>query len=179
MGGGTMVLAHDSRSRVSAARDGGILTAIIMAVVLATALPAGPAGAQEAAQEAAQPAGPQVIAADRAMSLAATGKLVVVDVRSPQEWQQTGVPAGSLQVTIHQPDGLVGFVDAMNETLGPDHARPVALICARGNRSTLASSALAEAGYTQVYNIREGMLGSPDGPGWLARGLPTEPCGGC
>jgi rhodanese-related sulfurtransferase len=179
MGGGSMVLTHDSRSRVSAARGGGIVSAIMMAVVLAMALPAGPAAAQEAAQEAAQQAGPQVIAADRAMSLAAAGELVVVDVRSPQEWRQTGVPASSLQVTIHQPDGLVGFVDKMNETLGPDHSRPIALICARGNRSTLASSALAEAGYTHVYNIREGMLGSPDGPGWLARGLPTEPCGTC
>ena len=47
----------------------------------------------------------------------------------------------------------------------------------RRKRCCLASSALAEAGYTQVYNIREGMLGSPDGPGWLARGLPTDPCG--
>ena len=174
-----MALTHGSRSRVSAARDGGILTTLTVVAVLAMALPAGPAAAQEAAQEATQRAGAQLIAADRAMSLAAAGAVVVVDVRSPQEWRQTGVPAGSLQVTIHRPDGLVGFLDAMNETLGPDHGRPVALICARGNRSTLASSALAEAGYTQVYNIREGMLGSPDGPGWLARGLPTEPCGKC
>jgi rhodanese-related sulfurtransferase len=67
----------------------------------------------------------------------------------------------------------------MGDTLGEGRNRPIALICARGNRSSLASSALAEAGYTQVYNIREGMLGSPDGPGWLARGLPTDPCSTC
>jgi hypothetical protein len=38
---------------------------------------------------------------------------------------------------------------------------------------------LNEAGYTQVFNIREGMLGNTDGPGWLARGLPTDDCSGC
>jgi rhodanese-related sulfurtransferase len=63
--------------------------------------------------------------------------------------------------------------------LGAGRERPIALICARGNRSTLASAALAEAGYSEIYNVREGMLGSPDGPGWLARGLPTDPCGRC
>jgi len=67
----------------------------------------------------------------------------------------------------------------MGQSLGADRDRPIALICARGNRSTVASSALTQAGYTHVYNIREGMFGSPDGPGWLARGLPTDPCSAC
>jgi rhodanese-related sulfurtransferase len=136
---------------------------------------AAPAVGQVAAQETAG----ELIAADQAMRLAMSGEIVVVDVRSPQEWQQTGVPAGARLVTIHQPDGLIGFIDAMGDALGEDRDRPIALICARGNRSSVASSALAEAGYTQVYNIREGMFGSPDGPGWLARGLPTGPCGTC
>jgi rhodanese-related sulfurtransferase len=136
---------------------------------------AAPAVGQVAAQETAG----ELIAADQAMRLAMSGEIVVVDVRSPQEWQQTGVPAGARLVTIHQPDGLIGFIDAMGDALGEDRDRPIALICARGNRSSVASSALAEAGYTQVYNIREGMFGSPDGPGWLARGLPTDPCSTC
>jgi rhodanese-related sulfurtransferase len=38
---------------------------------------------------------------------------------------------------------------------------------------------LREAGFTQVYNIKEGMMGSSAGPGWIARGLPLEACGGC
>ena len=132
------------------------------------ALGLGPAVAQEQ--------GNRVLTAEQAMRLAAAGDIVVVDVRSPQEWRQTGVPAGAHRVTIHQPDGLIGFLNAMDKSLGDDRSRPIALICARGNRSAVASSALAQAGYTQVYNIREGMFGSPDGPGWLARGLPTKPC---
>ncbi len=176
MGGGIMTPARDSRSRVSRVGDGGtfkvlVLAVLLAAVLLAAGLVAGPAAAQETSGN--------VMGADQAMQLAAAGEIVVVDVRSPQEWQQTGVPAGARLVTIHQPDGLIGFIEAMGDTLGEDRSRPIALICARGNRSSLASSALAEAGYTQVYNIREGMLGSPDGPGWLARGLPTDPCGSC
>jgi len=148
---------------------------LALAAFLVVGLVAGPAVAQETARYTAG----EVIAADQAMRLAASGKIVVVDVRSSQEWQQTGVPAGARLVTIHQPDGLIGFIDAMGDALGENRSRPIALICAQGNRSSVASSALAQAGYTQVYNIREGMFGSPDGPGWLARGLPTDSCGTC
>ncbi|MEE9196148.1 MAG: rhodanese-like domain-containing protein [Alphaproteobacteria bacterium] len=178
-----MTPARDSRSRVSGVGDGGtfkvLVLALLAAVLPAAGLVAGLGGGLAAGPAAAQETSGNVIGADQAMQLAASGEIVVVDVRSPQEWRQTGVPAGARLVTIHQPDGLIGFIDAMGDTLGEDRDRPIALICARGNRSSLASSALAEAGYTQVYNIREGMLGSPDGPGWLARGLPTDPCGTC
>lgn len=166
-----MATARDSRSRVPRLGDGATFKALVLTILVAVGMIATPAAAQDTAGE--------VIAADQAMQLAAAGEIVVVDVRSPQEWQQTGVPAGARLVTIHQPDGLIGFIAAMGDALGEDRSRPVALICARGNRSSVASSALAQAGYTQVYNIREGMLGSPDGPGWLARGLPTDPCGTC
>jgi rhodanese-related sulfurtransferase len=175
MGGGIMTPSRDSRSRVSRVGDGGTFKVLVLAVLIAVGMIAAPAVAQETAQEAVG----ELIAADRAMRLTMSGEIVVVDVRSPQEWQQTGVPAGARLVTIHQPDGLIGFINAMGDTLGEDRDRPIALICARGNRSSVASSALAQAGYTQVYNIREGMLGSPDGPGWLARGLPTDPCSTC
>ena len=170
-----MTPARDSRSRLSRVGDGGTFRVLVLTVLLVAGPLVGPTAAQEAARD---PTG-EVIAADQAMQLAAAGEIVVVDVRSPQEWRQTGVPAGARLVTIHQPDGLIGFIAAMGDALGEDRSRPVALICARGNRSSVASSALAQAGYTQVYNIREGMLGSPDGPGWLARGLPTNPCGTC
>ena len=174
-----MTPARDSRSRLSRVGDGGTFRVLVLTVLLVAGPLVGPTAAQEAAQEAAQDPAGEVIAADQAMQLAAAGEIVVVDVRSPQEWRQTGVPAGARLVTIHQPDGLIGFIVAMGDALGEDRSRPVALICARGNRSSVASSALAQAGYTQVYNIQEGMLGSPDGPGWLARGLPTDPCGTC
>jgi len=120
-----------------------------------------------------------ILSAAQAFELARAEKVTIVDVRSPQEWQQTGVPEGAAQVTIHDPAGLAGFVAAMNEAVDGDLSRPIALICARGNRSTRAQQALREAGFTQVYNIREGMLGSQEGAGWLPQTLPTEPCQSC
>jgi hypothetical protein len=35
------------------------------------------------------------------------------------------------------------------------------------------SARLAEAGFTGIVDVPEGMLGSSAGPGWLARDLPV------
>ena len=120
-----------------------------------------------------------VMTADEASVRVESGELVLIDVRSPQEWRQTGVPRGARRVTIHDPDGLKGFVDAMAAAVGGDLKKPIAVICARGNRSTIAQKALSEAGFTRVFNIREGFIGGPYGPGWVTRGLPVEPCPNC
>jgi hypothetical protein len=34
-------------------------------------------------------------------------------------------------------------------------------------------------GFTNVYNVSEGMAGSKAGPGWIRRGLPIESCKNC
>ncbi len=120
-----------------------------------------------------------VIAADEAARRAAAGDILVIDVRSPGEWRQTGVPKGARRVTIHDPGGLPGFAEAVKVALGGDLKRPIAVICAAGSRSTIAQRFLAKAGFTQVLNIKEGMLGGPYGPGWLPRGLPVERCTAC
>ncbi len=120
-----------------------------------------------------------VMTADEASVRAEAGELALFDVRSRQEWRQTGVPMGARRVTIHDPGGLEGFVDAMAAAVGGDLKKPIAVICARGNRSTLAQKALSEAGFTRVFNIREGFIGGPYGPGWVTRGLPVEPCPNC
>ncbi len=51
---------------------------------------------------------------------------------------------------------------------------PIALICARDVRSNRMSQRLLDAGFTNIIDVPEGMLGSSAGPGWLSRGLPTE-----
>ena len=60
-----------------------------------------------------------------------------------------------------------------------DLQRPIALICATGGRSAYASGMLREAGFSQVYNIGEGMLGNGALPGWVARNLPIRDCDNC
>ncbi len=114
-----------------------------------------------------------------ALARAKRGEVTIIDVRSPQEWKQTGVPAGARPVSIHDPGGIEGFVRAMTRSVNGQLDTPIALICARGNRSTRALSALQAAGFTQVLNIKEGMLGSANGSGWLAQDLPLDPCISC
>ncbi len=122
----------------------------------------------------------ETISARDALDGARSGALTLVDVRSPQEWQKTGLPEGAEAVTIHGPEGLTGFVAAIRARLGEPRDQPIALICASGVRSTAASKALRAAGYTRVLNVREGLFGNQaDGPGWLRSGLPTEPCRSC
>jgi rhodanese-related sulfurtransferase len=117
----------------------------------------------------------QTVAADEVARRVAAGELTLLDVRSVKEWRQTGLPAGAVPATIHGPEGMRGFITAAKAAVGGKTDRPVALICHSGGRSTHAARALEEAGFTHVYNVREGMAGNPmDGPGWIKRGLKTE-----
>jgi rhodanese-related sulfurtransferase len=124
-------------------------------------------------------AGQSVISADEARRLTEGGSLTLIDVRSPTEWRQTGVPEGALAITIHDARGEAGFVEAVLAAVGGDRDRPIAVICASGVRSHRAQQWLADNGFRNVADVREGMLGRGDDPGWLDRGLPVEPCATC
>ena len=120
------------------------------------------------------------IDAGEALQAAHEQRMVLVDVRTPAEWKQTGVAPGAARISVTEhPQGESGFVAEVAALLGGDRSRPVALICRTGRRSALAELLLERSGFTQVYNVAEGMAGSSAGPGWLARGLPTEPCPSC
>jgi rhodanese-related sulfurtransferase len=125
-------------------------------------------------------AGSSIVSAPAALASAAKGDVTLVDVRSAREWRQTGVATGAKRVTIHNPNGIKAFVAEMVRAVGGDKSKPVALICAAGVRSDRAEKILTAAGFTNLQNVSEGMLGRPDaGPGWLNRGLPVTPCPEC
>ena len=126
-------------------------------------------------------AGGEVIDAPRAHDLATAGELVIVDVRTIEEWTQTGVPEGAREVALLPEWGVANptFVDDVLAAVGNDKSTPIALICARGNRSTYAQGLLERSGFSTVYSISEGMIGSAHGPGWLNRGLPVAACKNC
>lgn len=104
-----------------------------------------------------------------AHAAALAGEVVLLDIRRPDEWAATGIGAGATPLDMRGDD----FASALDAMLGGDRSRPIALICARGVRSERLAARLAEAGFTQVADVPEGMLGSAAGPGWLARGLPV------
>lgn len=123
---------------------------------------------------------PAILTAPEALRKVGAGELILIDVRSEKEWRETGIPKGALAISIHDPRGRTGFLKKVRAAIGATTDKPVATICAAGVRSDRTQTWLLEAGYKPVMNVREGMLGrwhpfEPAQPGWLKRGLPTEP----
>ncbi len=116
---------------------------------------------------------------DAAQRAAAQNEIVLIDVRSLPEWLATGVPEHARLISIHDPAGMTGFGDKVLAAVDGDRSRAIALICARGYRSARARDYLAGLGFSRVFDVREGILGRGDAPGWLARGLPMRPCDAC
>ncbi len=117
------------------------------------------------------------LSAPDALAAAQAGKLKLIDIRTPAEWRETGVAPGADRVDFYRgPDVLVPYI--LQNVKGDKNA-PIALICRTGNRTTQAQKYLQSIGFTQVYNVKEGMKGSAAGPGWLKRGLPVQPCPTC
>jgi len=85
----------------------------------------------------------------------------LVDVRADHEWE-----AGRISGATHLP--LPQLPERLDEI---DKDRPVVLYCRGGNRSSMATAALTEAGYDAV-KLTEGIVG------WSEEDLPLEPEGG-
>ncbi len=98
------------------------------------------------------------------------GTIHLIDIRTPREWRATGVAEGAYPLDMRRED----FVQALDHLLGGDRSAPVALICARGVRSARLSNRLTEAGFTNIIDVPEGMLGSAAGPGWVRARLPVN-----
>ena len=82
----------------------------------------------------------------------------IYDIRRAEEWHQTGVIEGSRLQTFVDVSGRVlpDFLAHFSRTIDKDD--PVILICRTGNRtSTLARHLIKQMGYTQVYNVRNGI----------------------
>ncbi|GGH32797.1 Rhodanese-related sulfurtransferase [Cribrihabitans marinus] len=109
------------------------------------------------------------LTAGEAFEAAQSGRIVLVDIRTPQEWRRTGIARGAHPIDMRRED----FRAALDDLTAENPSRPVALICARGVRSARLGNALAEAGYDNILDVPEGMLGSRAGPGWLASDLPV------
>ena len=85
----------------------------------------------------------------------------LVDVRADHEWE-VGRIAGATHIPLPELPQRTGEIDK---------DRPVVIYCRGGNRSSMASAALAEAGFDAV-KLSEGIVG------WAKDDLPLEPEGG-
>ncbi|MFA7293041.1 MAG: rhodanese-like domain-containing protein [Rhodocyclaceae bacterium] len=117
-----------------------------------------------------------VISAPEAYALAHGRKIILIDIRTPEEQRETGIPAGAKRANATSPQGPAGFLQEMLDIVGDRKDQPIAIICRTGNRTGKARAFLLSKGFTEVYNVSEGVVGSAAGPGWFKRGLPAEPC---
>ena len=85
----------------------------------------------------------------------------LVDVRADHEWEAGRIP-GAKHVPLAELNERTGEIE-------PD--RPVVLYCRGGTRSSMATEALAAAGY-DAAKLTGGIVG------WEEEGLPLEPEGG-
>lgn len=96
---------------------------------------------------------------DLAARLDRGDNVMVLDVRSPEEYVQDGHVKGSVLIPL--PD----LAMRLNEV--PTN-RPIACFCRSGNRSQVAADLLRQNGYTNVANVLGGIKS------WRAANLPTE-----
>jgi rhodanese-related sulfurtransferase len=85
----------------------------------------------------------------------------LLDVRADHEWE-AGRIAGAAHVPLPELPQRLGEIDK---------DRPVVVYCRGGNRSSMATDALTDAGYEAV-KLSEGIVG------WSEEELPLEPEGG-
>ncbi|MGZ6643138.1 MAG: rhodanese-like domain-containing protein [Solirubrobacteraceae bacterium] len=86
-------------------------------------------------------------------------ELQVLDVRERSEWDAGHIP-GSIVMPYH---------DVRYLPEGIDPQRPVAVICASGQRAALGASLLAHHGAREVIHVVDGGV-----PQWQRRGWPVE-----
>lgn len=79
--------------------------------------------------------------------LESRSEVVIIDVRSPQEFSQGALP-GSV---------LVPFFDAMRGRILLPKDTPLLLVCAVGGRSLAVGRYLALQGFQEVYNLKGGL----------------------
>lgn len=100
---------------------------------------------------------------------AKAGKLVLVDIRTPEEWADTGLPEGAIKL-----DMTGSAFEVRLAALKLDHpGKPIALICRTGSRTSTLQKKFVRRGWTNLIDVRGGLLGNPRDKGWLAEGLPV------
>lgn len=85
-------------------------------------------------------------------------EMVIVDIRTEPEWQQTGIVKGSHCVTFFDLSGnynAEAFLAKMDELAGKD--KEIGLICRTGSRTAQVANFMSQQGYN-VKNLMGGVM---------------------
>lgn len=113
---------------------------------------------------------PRLITPRYAYAAARSGRLLLIDIRTPREWCETGIATVAHPLDMHARHfrrKLLALADGQ-------HNRSVGLICASGVRSGVLAEALRKTGWPNVADVQGGMSGSWWYDGWLDQGLPVR-----
>jgi len=96
----------------------------------------------------------------------------VIDIRTKQEWKDTGIISNSNTIEFFHTDGSYNveqFLDKLKK-LGIDKNKPFILLCRSSNRTKILGNFLSDKlGYKEVYHLKGGILN------WKAHGKPLKP----
>jgi len=96
------------------------------------------------------------------------GQIILVDIRRPDEWADTGVAEGAIRLDMTSP-----VFEARLAGLRADNpGKPIALICRTATRTRHVLETLGRRGWSNLIDVRGGMLGDGRNKGWLDEGLP-------
>jgi len=110
------------------------------------------------------------LSAPKALEKAQAGELVLIDIRRPSEWKESGIASIAIPLSMHEN----GFLEGLAKIKQANSGKKIALICATGGRSAYLQSELEKRGLGTTIDITEGMFGNGQAPGWLKRGLPLK-----
>ena len=77
----------------------------------------------------------------------------IVDIRTPSEWQETGIITGAKTITF-DPSDKSAFLNELSKVV--DIKKPIALVCRSGRRSTAAAAAIDNSDL-KIINLDGGM----------------------
>ena len=121
----------------------------------------------------------QNLTSKEAWNLLEEKDVYLVDVRTPQEWKNIGVPNPSqfnkktLQITLRNEDMSMNenFLVDLKQSI-PNKDVNIIFICKAGGRSAIAASLAMQVGYKNCSNIIDGFEGNSYGIGWKQNTLP-------
>ncbi len=96
-------------------------------------------------------------------------KVILIDIRRPEEWQETGVAENAHKLDMNDPL----FSTKLSKLMDGDRTKSIALICRTATRTRVVQQALLQSGYSSVINVEGGMIGNAADKGWINHGLPV------
>jgi len=100
------------------------------------------------------------VTAEEGFELLQNRELFILDVRTPQEYEQLHLAQSHL-LPIQALQGRIGELEG-------EKYEDIFVYCATGNRSTVAARILADKGFKRIYNLRQGVYD------WARKGYPYE-----